>query len=188
MPDKRREDEQLPPIPDGGLAESMPDWLRRPPAWRTLQDSEVMQPEPARAGKLPDADSSVIDPRTLLTDDDLPEWLRGFGWSARSTMTLEHDARSGRSSERGAGGEQETATAPVASIPGPVVPSRFVPRSPVVTRRETDKPAPPRAASQLAQPTRAPVHRAAWWQGPQLAILLGVALLAALIVTVILLV
>lgn len=69
----------LPPIPDGGLGTAMPDWLRRPPAWRGLQ-------EPAHRPKVvPPPDMSPIDPRTLLTVDDLPGWLRQMATSHPAT-------------------------------------------------------------------------------------------------------
>lgn len=74
-------DDTLPTLPDGGLAERMPDWLRRPPAWRTLPKteatSEVPRPEAAAPRRdLPEPDTSVIDPRTLVDVTDLPEWLQ----------------------------------------------------------------------------------------------------------------
>lgn len=69
----------LPQIPDGGLSDSMPEWLRRPPAWRTLDHEEIAPVDPEDASKLPAADTSEIDPRTLLSEDDLPAWLRAFG-------------------------------------------------------------------------------------------------------------
>ena len=75
----REDQSNLPPIPDGGLTDAMPEWLRRPPAWRTLPDREVMVPEPENASDLPEPDESIIDPRTFLTDDDLPAWLRRLG-------------------------------------------------------------------------------------------------------------
>jgi hypothetical protein len=69
------------PIPDGGLQQSMPEWLRRPPAWRNLPKRE----EPVKAespvavqerAPLPDADTSEIDPRSLVDIADLPQWLQ----------------------------------------------------------------------------------------------------------------
>lgn len=81
MPDKPRDDQlerEIPPIPDGGLATSMPDWLRRPPAWRTLPEREVLPPENAAPTNLPEADTSMIDPREFIHDDDLPAWLRSL--------------------------------------------------------------------------------------------------------------
>jgi len=59
-----------PPIPDGGLGATMPEWLLRPPAWRGMTVREPQRRE------LPPPDTSVIDPRTMLQIDDLPEWLQ----------------------------------------------------------------------------------------------------------------
>ena len=185
MPDKRRDEEQLPPIPDGGLSESMPEWLRRPPAWRTLQDREVVQPDPVRTGDLPERDTSVIDPRTFLTDADLPEWIHALDQRPNSSDAAAVEAQSEI--------QDEDIAAPAATIAGPVAASRFVPRSPIVipttpadrtssVSREAPRVQPPPAAK------RAPAYRAAWWQGPQLVILLGVALLVALLIIVYLLV
>lgn len=81
MPRKPRDDQnerEIPPIPDGGLASSMPDWLRRPPAWRDLPDRDAPQTTPESTTTLPDADTSEIDPRTFIHDDDLPMWLRSL--------------------------------------------------------------------------------------------------------------
>lgn len=73
-------DEEMRPLPDGGLSEAMPDWLRRPPAWRELPRKD----EPITGEKpLPEPDTSVIDPRDLVTIDDLPQWLRDI--AARDT-------------------------------------------------------------------------------------------------------
>jgi hypothetical protein len=60
----------LPPLPDGGLAASMPTWLRDPPT-----------PSPASGLPLlpsqgPGALGPKADPRTFLSDDDFPRWLR----------------------------------------------------------------------------------------------------------------
>lgn len=82
------------PIPDGGLQQSMPEWLRRPPAWRNLpKRDEAARPEPAEADvavapakELPAPDTSEIDPRSLVDVADLPQWLQDV--AARS------DARS----------------------------------------------------------------------------------------------
>lgn len=89
-----------PSIPDGGLEEAMPDWLRRPPAWRGLPMPELPAddaPEPAPvplaevaadgvaptalpdAKDLPAPDTSPIDPSTLIDPGDLPAWLVGLG-------------------------------------------------------------------------------------------------------------
>lgn len=83
-------DDVLPSLPDGGLSEKMPDWLRRPPAWRSLPKADaarepdtpaavVRDPETVAAAPprvLPEPDTSVIDPRTLVDVADLPEWLQ----------------------------------------------------------------------------------------------------------------
>ena len=66
------EPEAMLPIPDGGLGSGMPDWLRRPPAWRNAGTT------PASPRKIPPPDTSPIDPRTILTIDDLPTWLQGI--------------------------------------------------------------------------------------------------------------
>jgi len=65
-------EEEMRPLPDGGLSSAMPDWLRRPPAWRDLPRNDT----PAAEKSLPEPDTSVIDPRELITVDDLPQWLR----------------------------------------------------------------------------------------------------------------
>ncbi len=56
-------------IPDGGLADAMPDWVRATPGWKQPADR-------ATSMLLPPPDTSPIDPRTMLAADDLPVWLR----------------------------------------------------------------------------------------------------------------
>jgi hypothetical protein len=63
-------EQPAPSIPDGGLGEAMPEWLRRPPAWRDLE------PKAPPRRTLPPPDTSVIDPATLISVDDLPDWLQ----------------------------------------------------------------------------------------------------------------
>src|SRR5262249_27058200 len=59
----------LPPLPDGGLAVSMPSWWREPlllapaPAVTFVPGPEL-------------ASVAAVDPRTFLSDDDFPRWLR----------------------------------------------------------------------------------------------------------------
>lgn len=83
--------ESSPSIPDGGLDRAMPEWLRRPPAWRTIQrqraaptvaspeqapmDQEEREESQTSAVRLP-ADTSTIDPAALVRVEDLPKWLR----------------------------------------------------------------------------------------------------------------
>jgi hypothetical protein len=62
----------LPSLPDGGLAASMPSWLREPPG------PDDAPPFPV-AGAATESLASLgprADPRTFLTDDDFPRWLR----------------------------------------------------------------------------------------------------------------
>ncbi|MGI8405650.1 MAG: hypothetical protein ACR2OE_12965 [Thermomicrobiales bacterium] len=93
-------DPDLRPLPDGGLGENMPDWLRRPPAWRDLPvtlvaESRVIAPlvpaeKDATVAKreLPPQDTSIIDPKTLIEFDDLPAWLRELGASRSAASSL----------------------------------------------------------------------------------------------------
>ena len=64
-------EEEMRPLPDGGLESGMPEWLRRPPAWRN-----VSREGSGEAHSLPEPDTSVIDPRTLVDVADLPHWLQ----------------------------------------------------------------------------------------------------------------
>ncbi|MCO5219411.1 MAG: hypothetical protein M9934_01895 [Thermomicrobiales bacterium] len=63
--------EPMRPIPDGGLKDAMPTWLKRPPAWRSLPtvDERIER-------TLPEPDTSVIDPTSLVDVSDLPQWLQ----------------------------------------------------------------------------------------------------------------
>jgi hypothetical protein len=65
--------DELRPLPDGGLATAMPDWLRRPPAWRDLKPRDDLIKR-----DLPEPDTSVIDPRTFVDLADLPPWLQAI--------------------------------------------------------------------------------------------------------------
>jgi hypothetical protein len=68
----------LPPLPDGGLRASMPSWLREPPT-PTVESAPVAPLSPAVAPEQV-ADRAPLgpraDPRTFLSDDDFPQWLR----------------------------------------------------------------------------------------------------------------
>lgn len=172
MPDERGEG-KMPPIPDGGLAESMPEWLRRPPAWRTLNDSDVVQPEPAQLSDLPESDTSVIDPRTFLTADDLPEWLRGLGPTrqpAEPARPRDDEPVEGSKPDR----HQEMHHSAGA-------PARFVPRKPAM-------PVVPDAPARRATTQRSPVAGARrveaqstpWWRGTPIVLLLAIMLLIAI--------
>lgn len=76
----------LPPLPDGGLATTMPAWLREPPLAMPKAPPPPAHSVPAAvidaapAARAPDLDlaphDATSDPRTFLTDDDFPQWLR----------------------------------------------------------------------------------------------------------------
>lgn len=59
------------PIPDGGLQDAMPSWLKRPPAWRNMPTAEERFER-----TLPEPDTSEIDPKSLVDITDLPQWLQ----------------------------------------------------------------------------------------------------------------
>ena len=63
--------ESLPPLPDGGLAGAMPDWLR-PTVTGAAPGADAASPS---AGAPP----NPYDPATFLTAEDLPAWLRALG-------------------------------------------------------------------------------------------------------------
>lgn len=69
----------LPPLPDGGLASAMPSWLREPPAaparWPDGPAAPAVIPPSASTPQLAPLGPRA-DPRTFLTDDDFPVWLR----------------------------------------------------------------------------------------------------------------
>lgn len=54
------------PIPDGGLSTNLPEWLKDRPAWaKSDAPRDVVSP-----------DTSLIDPRILVSEEDFPDWLR----------------------------------------------------------------------------------------------------------------
>lgn len=68
-----KQPEHMRPIPDGGLKDAMPSWLKRPPAWRDLPTAEQRHER-----SLPEPDTSEIDPRSLVDVTDLPQWLQAI--------------------------------------------------------------------------------------------------------------
>lgn len=188
MPDPRDE-AKMPPIPDGGLSESMPDWLRRPPAWRTLKDADVVQTEPVASDRLPEPDTSIIDPRSILTEDDLPLWLRNMGRGMRSRHELPGDDEAVKGEARrdrtphapgGAAHAHDRAREqPAHSAPA----SRFVPRTPTVSAPAGAVVSTERLAHEAPRndPAQAP-----WWQGARAVLMLSALLLAAVVVIAIL--
>jgi hypothetical protein len=74
----------LPPLPDGGLRASMPTWLRDPPAAAPVPATPPGNAPPILASTTTTTNATATasslgpraDPRTFLTDDDFPPWLR----------------------------------------------------------------------------------------------------------------
>lgn len=72
----------LPPLPDGGLAQSMPSWLRAsesaeaPPAAPSEARLELSSATPPMGMATPKRDGDITDTTQFLSDDDLPEWIR----------------------------------------------------------------------------------------------------------------
>jgi hypothetical protein len=62
----------LPPLPDGGLGASMPAWLREAPQPVTSALVVDAAAQPQDLTPL----GPRADPRTFLSDDDFPRWLR----------------------------------------------------------------------------------------------------------------
>lgn len=122
-------DRPLPPLPDGGLAAAMPDWLR--PADGAARGDGApagatgdRAPSPEGDGLDGDAAFSaaeVIDPTTFLAEDDLPDWLRRLATGAEHAAT------------GGAGAPARTRRAPAGAMPERVV-------------RPAPTPSPPRGA------------------------------------------
>ena len=90
----------LPPLPDGGLAQSMPSWLRASEPVEALLQKPSGAPlelsSEARPVEMvnPKRDVDITDTTQFLSDDDLPEWIRRLanprpadGKVVRSTST-----------------------------------------------------------------------------------------------------
>jgi hypothetical protein len=93
----------LPPLPDGGLRASMPSWLREPPAPIFTDAPSLASTDPEVAVEQV-ADLASLgpraDPRTFLSDDDFPQWLRDLavrqkGAARRPTESVSVGARAG---------------------------------------------------------------------------------------------
>jgi hypothetical protein len=84
----------LPPLPDGGLGASMPSWLREPPT-TAVESSPVVHFSPEGAPE-PVADLAPLgpraDPRTFLSDDDFPQWLRDLAVRREETARRSHES------------------------------------------------------------------------------------------------
>lgn len=124
----RSSEPPLPPLPDGGLAASMPAWLRDPGPLTPLPTApgpETTTPDPS-------------DPTAFLSEDDLPGWLR------RLATTLSRDAEAPRDSPQAIPSPPRVkppangAAAPPGSSNGEP-PRLAAPRQPV-ERRTVDQP------------------------------------------------
>jgi hypothetical protein len=114
----------LPPLPDGGLRASMPAWLREPPpAASTPPPHQAATHSPETEPPL----GSHADPRTFLSDDDFPQWLRDL--AARRLATERGPSRwaeelsppppAPRAAPAGQPRRAEIAVAPAAVDPAP---------------------------------------------------------------------
>ncbi len=125
----------LPPLPDGGLAASMPAWLRDPDpptAPPIEQEPEIQIPDP-------------YDTSTFLSEDDFPEWLR------RLAATLPRDSEGPREPQR-------MAPSPLRSSP-PADEEALVPEPPKRTplRHEAEPPPDEQPAEGRTRTVLAPV-------------------------------
>jgi hypothetical protein len=78
----------LPPLPDGGLRASMPSWLREPPT-AAVESAPVAPLSPDVAPEQIEDLASLgprVDPRTFLSDDDFPQWLRDLAMRREGTV------------------------------------------------------------------------------------------------------
>ena len=93
----------LPPLPDGGLRASMPSWLREPPVPIVTDTPPLAPVDPAVvAEQITDLSplGPRVDPRTFLSDDDFPQWLRDLavrreGTARRSAESASTSAHAG---------------------------------------------------------------------------------------------
>lgn len=111
MSDKGQQPEEMRPIPDGGLQDAMPSWLKRPPAWRSMPTAEQRHER-----SLPEPDTSTIDPRTLVDVTDLPQWLQSI--AARGEVHVpEPDASVGHAVQQVQAARSRTAPTSVEEEP-----------------------------------------------------------------------
>jgi hypothetical protein len=140
----------LPPLPDGGLGASMPSWLREPPT-PTVQSAPVAPLNPDVAPEQV-ADVAPLgpraDPRTFLSDDDFPQWLRDL--AVRWEGTARH---SGESNVEPAPREAVARGAPSAGPDWSGTPASPAAPASAATHWET---APPAATLFAPEPVSAP--------------------------------
>lgn len=167
------EPDALPPIPDGGLSAGMPEWIRRPPAWRRIPDAG----RPPRS--VPQPDTTPIDPRTMLTVDDLPLWLQRLAGSRAEPIDVvlapshadENQPADGieRFQERREADAEAGAGAPAPSSTGSIDEN---------PRMMTDESLRPSA------PPVEPIDERSWWRAIPLTTLLLVCLMLSILIIV----
>ena len=109
-PSATRGEPALPPIPDGGLAATMPSWLRAPlPSAdagtappRTVDAAVAADPVPA---------APPPDTRSFISEDDLPSWIRQLVAKEEADGEARRGAEATAAATGEAGGETTTATA-----------------------------------------------------------------------------
>lgn len=145
------------PIPTDGLAEALPDWLQRPPAWRGMTVRE-----PAQRG-LPPPDTSVIDPRTMLERGDLPVWLQRIAArSMASELTDAHDVQPGPA-DPAVAAIQSVSTSPPEPAPDPGPPALETPEAPVLRRKHTLAPSQEPSAPKIMFRPSLQERQTPWW-------------------------
>ena len=136
----------LPPLPDGGLHASMPSWLREPPAPIIAEaptlapvDHEVAAEQVAELAPL----GPCADPRTFLSDDDFPQWLRDLAVRREETVR-----RSTESTESASMGVHARTIPPAVIQPAPAPDSAL--GTELRSEREAGSDEPPLAAAAAA--------------------------------------
>lgn len=202
-PAEQDDDPEMRPLPDGGLGENMPDWLRRPPAWRVLPATQMpaFEPDPETTTpprELPPEDTSVIEPTSLIEFDDLPRWLRELGTQrlaggdevAETVEAVVTDAE---------GEESPVPVAPDSTARAAPEPSSAVdaaPQGDALPTSEEPSPSPEPAPEPIPVETstpdeskpmpEAPAREIQFWQRGEVVLLLVAALLIAVAVAILL--
>ena len=202
-PAAQDDDPEMRPLPDGGLGENMPDWLRRPPAWRVLPATQMpsFEPDPATTTpprELPPEDTSVIEPTSLIEFDDLPRWLRELG-TQRLTHEDEVTETVDVSVTDAEGEESPVPVAPDSAARAAPAPSSAVDAAPqgdaLPTSEEplpAPEPAPEPSHAETSTPAgskpmpAAPAREIQFWQRGEVVLLLVAALLVAVVVAILL--
>jgi hypothetical protein len=145
----------LPPLPDGGLHASMPSWLREPPAAIIAEapflapvDHEVAAQQVAELAPL----GPRADPRTFLSDDDFPQWLRDLAVRREETVR--------RSTESASLGVHARTMPPAVIQPAPAPDSAL--GTELMPEREAGSDEPPLAAAVAAPPSQERHGRDVW--------------------------